>query len=167
MTRYKLSKKDKKALVDEAVREVGAEIAKIIDSSEDVEVAKVKYAGLTDLFFADGVVALARFENVGLIPSLYLIYKRGVVPNYPSVLVDQGAVPRILNGADVMVPGIKAIEGYFHVGEKVIVRELDKGRVIAIGVSLMSKEEVESSQKGKAIRTLHYLGDEIWELSSR
>jgi len=165
VTRYKLSKKDKKALFEEAMREVGAEVAGLIDSSENVEVAKLKHASLTELYFVDGMVTLARFENVGLVPSLYLIYRKGITPSYPSVYVDQGAIPHILNGADVMVPGIKMIEGEFDAGSKILVRDHDKGRVIAIGVSLMSSQELRAVHKGKAIKNLHYLNDDIWQLS--
>jgi PUA domain protein len=66
-----------------------------------------------------------------------------------------------------MVPGIKKIEGEFGPNTRVLVKELDKARTIAIGISLMSSQEIKTSQKGKAIKTLHYLGDEVWNLSTK
>lgn len=166
VTRYKLSKRDKKALLDEVSKSVGEEIARIVESSENVEVAKVKSENVEELYFVDGSLALVRLKGAGLIPSLYFLYRRGVELRRPSVFVDQGAVPRILNGADVMIPGIKRVEGDFGPGEVVLVRELEKERLIAIGVSLVTSEEIRRSGKGKAVKTLHYLGDEVWSLEA-
>lgn len=98
-------------------------------------------------------------------PALYYIYKADASPELPSVYVDAGAVPRILNGADVMAPGIRKIEGEFSPGRKVVVRELEKGRPIAIGVALVESKDIPQMGKGKAISNLHYLGDEYWALS--
>lgn len=165
VTRYRLNKKDKKSLVEEVAATLGAGLAQLVEESELVEVAKVKDGKIAEIYFLNGVVAMVRFEGEGLFPSLYFIYKSNVPLNLPAVYVDAGAVPHILNGADVMVPGIKRIEGSFKAGDKVFVRELEKGRIIAMGVSLLSSAELEGAQKGKAVKTLHYLGDEIWQLS--
>jgi PUA domain protein len=78
--------------------------------------------------------------------------------------VDDGAVPHIVNGADVMRPGIKEINGDFGDGDVVLIRDL-KGRYIAIGVSLVSASEMRSITKGKVVKVIHHLGDRLWHLS--
>jgi PUA domain protein len=164
-SRYLLSKRDRRKVEDEVLREVGGEYAQRAREADRVEIALVKHSEVSEAYFLDGTLALVRTMGAGLIPSLYFMYKNNVYPSYPSVYVDAGAVPRILNGADVMVPGIKKVEGEFSPNAKVLVRELEKGRVIAVGVSLMSSQEIRTSGKGKAVKSLHYLGDEIWEAS--
>lgn len=166
VTRYRLNKKDKKGLLEEVAASLGFEFSKAVENASLVEVAKVKFNDVEELYFLDGVIALLRFQGIGLVPSLYYIYKTGLSVNYPSVYVDSGAVPHILNGADVMIPGIKRVEGSFKTGEKVFVREMEKSRIIAIGVTLISSNEIAEKQKGKGVRTLHYLGDEVWKTFS-
>ncbi|MGB9709660.1 MAG: PUA domain-containing protein [Infirmifilum sp.] len=166
VTRYKLNKKDKKSLVEEAATSIGEEFAKKIEEAEQVEIAKIKSEDVEEVYLVNGIISAIRFSGIGLIPSLFYLYKMGLRVNFPSVYVDSGAVPHILNGADVMIPGIKKIEGSFGAGERVLVRELGGSRVIAIGLSLVSSDDIAGKQKGKGIRNLHYLGDEIWKMSS-
>jgi len=167
VSRYLLSKKDRKKLEEEAEKELGKDYVAKIQEAERVEIAIVKHPELSELYFLDNTLAFVRLAGDGFIPSLYYIYKANLSPSYPSIYVDAGAVPKILNGADVMVPGIKKIEGEFGPTTRVLVKELDKARTIAIGISLMSSQEIKTSQKGKAIKTLHYLGDEVWNLSTK
>ncbi len=92
--------------------------------------------------------------------AYFYIYQNPV--EYPSVVVDEGAVPRILNGADVMRPGIKEFKGSFKKGDVVVIRDL-KGRAIAIGIALVGSDEAMQMQKGKVVKNVHYLGDDIWK----
>jgi len=154
-------------LEEDVERELGKDYVARVREAERVEIALVKHSEISEFYLLDNTLAFIRTGEYGFIPSLYYIYKVNIYPNYPSIYVDAGAVPKILNGASVMVPGIKKMEGEFKPNAKILVRELEKARVIAIGVSLMSSEEIKTSQKGKAVKTLHYLGDEVWALSTR
>jgi RNA-binding protein, containing PUA domain len=79
-------------------------------------------------------------------------------------VVDAGAVKPIINGADVMRPGIKELLGDFGKDDVVFVTD-EKGRVIAVAVALYSRQEMEQMQKGKVLINLHHLGDKIWQTS--
>ncbi len=97
-----------------------------------------------------------------------LVIKKGNVEfpfieyvNKPYVVVDNGALPFILKGADVMRPGIVELDE-FNRGEIVAVKNM-KGLTIAVGIALFSSEEMKSMEKGKVIETLHYIKDEVWK----
>jgi PUA domain protein len=78
------------------------------------------------------------------------------------VVVDKGAVAFICRGADVMRPGIVRIEGEFDSGELILIVDEVHGKPVALGVSLMSSKEVGNASRGKMIKTIHHVGDKIW-----
>lgn len=81
----------------------------------------------------------------------------------PRVVVDMGAVPFIVNGADVMAPGIVRIEGKFDAGDIVVITDEKHGKAFAVGLALVSSEEVKNMKRGKAIRNIHHVGDKMWK----
>lgn len=83
---------------------------------------------------------------------------------FPSAIVDEGAVKYLLNGADVMRPGIKSYDEWGDVGRIVIVREEKKNRGIVAGKSLVRSDEMASMTKGACIKNIHYIGDKYWNL---
>jgi len=96
-----------------------------------------------------------------------LITLKGVLRYSPQrryVVVDEGAVPYLYNGADVMSPGIVDADPEIKKGEAVWVKEINHGRPLVVGTALISGQEMVESGKGKAIKTLHYLNDDIWNI---
>jgi PUA domain protein len=83
---------------------------------------------------------------------------------FPSVLVDEGAIKYLLNGADVMRPGIKSFDPWGEVGRSVTVKEEKKGRAIAIGKSVVTSEDMPSISKGICLKNVHHVGDVYWNL---
>jgi PUA domain protein len=83
----------------------------------------------------------------------------------PRIIVDQGAIPHICRGADVMAPGIVRIDGSFHEGDLVVVCDEKYGKTIALGIALRDSEAIELMDKGKAVENIHYVGDKIWEVA--
>lgn len=80
------------------------------------------------------------------------------------VEVDHGAIPFLMKGADCMVAGIHAAESTVQNGDLVWIRDMKHKRPLAIGWSTMDAEELVSSTKGKGIKTLHWVGDELWDM---
>ena len=78
------------------------------------------------------------------------------------VQVDMGAVPFVCNGANTMSAGINDVSPEIIKGQYVWIREENHHKPLAIGLSLMDAEEMLMSEKGKAIKSLHYIGDKIW-----
>lgn len=91
---------------------------------------------------------------------------RGVLEYAPEkryVTVDMGAVPFVVNGADVMGPGIIDADPDIKEGDMVWIRDVNNQRPLAIGASLRSGADLASKQPGKAIKSLHYVGDKLWK----
>ena len=80
--------------------------------------------------------------------------------------VDHGAIPFLMNGADCMVAGVQAADEDIAVGELVWIRDMTHKKPLAIGWSTMEGQEMASATKGKGIKTLHWIGDELWEMES-
>ncbi|RXE56912.1 RNA-binding protein [Methanoculleus taiwanensis] len=80
------------------------------------------------------------------------------------VVVDQGAVRFVVNGADIMRPGIVAVSPDVRAGSPVQVVEERHGKPLAIGVALLDAAGIETQEKGKSVRNIHYVGDDIWNL---
>ena len=80
--------------------------------------------------------------------------------------VDHGAIPFLMNGADCMVAGVQAADEDIAVGELVWIRDMTHKKPLAIGWSTMDGQEMATATKGKGIKTLHWIGDELWEMES-
>tara|TARA_B110000444_G_scaffold259303_1_gene302618 strand:- start:14555 stop:15064 length:510 start_codon:yes stop_codon:yes gene_type:complete len=90
--------------------------------------------------------------------------------DYPEagkwVEVDHGAIPFLMNGADCMVAGVQAADENIVKGELVWIRDVTHKKPLAIGWSVMDGNEMATAAKGKGIKTLHWVGDELWEMES-
>ena len=147
-----MRRKDVRRLKDEAGGLLRDETNSIVQAkTED---------GLT-VFIIDGDVKLARRDET-LFPPLL----NESVEGLPSVLVDMGAIPYVCNGADVMSPGITGIDGEFGEGDLVIVRDEKHRKALAVGVALVPSEDMREMPKGKAVKSVHYVGDKLWKVTS-
>ena len=95
------------------------------------------------------------FPYLGSQPTLAL---------FPQAFVDEGAIKFLINGADVMRPGIRRLDDWGPQGRMVVVREEKKGRAIAVGPSLVPGSEAQGMSKGGCIRNVHHVGDRYWNL---
>mmetsp|Transcript_16439 Transcript_16439/g.28666 ORF Transcript_16439/g.28666 Transcript_16439/m.28666 type:complete len:207 (-) Transcript_16439:171-791(-) len=115
-----------------------------------------------------------------ILPTLRLVHKYPMV-QFTSVMVDKGAIPFILGGANVMAPGLTKPDGQSYMppdgeeqdeqgfdkpglskGDGVVIRAEGKEHAIAIGVMTMSSAEVREKNKGIAIELAHFLGDGLF-----
>ena len=85
----------------------------------------------------------------------------------PAMIVDMGAVPHIVNGADVMRPGIKDFRGEFNEGDFVVVRDERYLRPLAVAIALVGLEECKAMRRGKVAKNIHHVNDRIWKLMRR
>ena len=79
-------------------------------------------------------------------------------------VVDEGAVRPILRGADVMAPGIVRVSD-FAAGEFVVVWSPDEGSPLAVARALMSSGDIMNVRRGRALKNVHYAGDDLWKAS--
>ena len=92
---------------------------------------------------------------------------RGMMKYKPQkkwLSVDMGAVPYVTKGADVMAPGITDADRDIRTGDLVWIKDEKNGQPLAIGEAVMDGEEMVVSRKGKAVKILHHVNDEIWKI---
>jgi PUA-domain protein len=149
--RQTIKRKDARSLLDELSGKFGAIEAQRIEIAEFEE---------KKIVFLDERIAFVRDEN-GVYPYLGSSFTEKL----PKVVVDMGAIRFVCNGADVMAPGITDMDDFAE-GAVVVIRDVNHGKALAIGVANKSSAEITASKKGKVIRNLHYVGDKLWEAAS-
>jgi len=130
------------------------------------------------LFTADMIEVIETNAEV----SLFLVNKKPVLMDagawvFPTmkgavqipfperrVTVDSGAIPYVVNGADVMRPGIVAVTPDVKAGAPVQIVEERHGKPLAIGIALYDGPAIMASASGKMCKNFHHVGDEIWNL---
>ncbi len=131
----------------------------------------------TDVFTDKDAVDIAESSDFDLIfvnnDILGMIYEekpfltvRGILkykPEKRAVTVDMGAVPYVTNGADVMGPGIVDADASISEGDLVWIRDIKNKVPLAVGVALRDGKGLAAKEKGKAIKTLHNVGDKLWK----
>ena len=92
---------------------------------------------------------------------------RGILawsPNFKWCEVDHGAIPFLMNGADCMAAGIHRAWGTIEEGDLIWIRDQSHGKPLAIGWATMDCNEMVAATKGKAVKMLHHVGDELWDM---
>ena len=80
------------------------------------------------------------------------------------VTVDAGAIPFVVNGADIMRPGIVAVSGDVKAQEPVQIIDERHGKPLAIAIALFDGEAILNSASGKMCKHFHHVGDELWNM---
>ena len=112
-----------------------------------------------EVIFVEGE-PLAFRRKGELIPVLV---SSNILDGLPKVVVDMGAVPHVVGGADVMAPGIRKVQGEFAVNQLIVVVDEKHGKYLAVGKALVGSNTLPVAKKGKVIENLHYVGDSVWE----
>jgi predicted RNA-binding protein (TIGR00451 family) len=162
--RHLLSKKEKKA-----VKALMAKMGVNIDTSGSIEKARIDVGGLKNLevLIVNGrPVLLFREESVE--PLLcYMVRSRDTL-GYPKVIVDRGASAAVARGANLMLPGIRGVEGSFNEGDIVVIVDEESGIPVAVGKALLPSsvilESIKGKHKGVAVKVLQRPGDRLWSL---
>jgi PUA domain protein len=151
----------KRRLKDKEVKHLLRELIGIYPSAEVLESAKnfeELIVGGETVYFVDDAPSIIRTKE-GLLPSLKF---ENVISSLPRIIVDMGAVARVANGADIMRPGVKKMQGDFAKGKLVVIVDERYGKPIAIGITEVDSEELMAMSKGKVVKNVHYVGDELW-----
>jgi PUA domain protein len=111
-----------------------------------------------DLIFIDSRPMLMIVEDQ---PFFTVLGAIELSPHKRLVVVDSGAVRFVVNGADVMKPGIVSADPEIAVGDLVVIVEERHNKPLAIGRALVAGTEMKG--EGKAVKSLHHVGDAIWK----
>lgn len=153
--RHLLKEKEAKRFLLEVTDRLGTDIERLLGSKAHVELDEIETA---ELFIVNGRPLIARSGGT-LFPTLTFEEFFSLIP---KVVVDMGAVPYVCKGADVMAPGVVAIEGEFEVDNLLLVVDERHGKPLAVGVALFSSETMKTVNRGKTVKILHYVGDKLW-----
>ncbi len=160
---------DKYSLRNKEIRNLIRDFSKdyVIDDLEILQKSKLRVDCLeledAKIYFFSKIPLMIRIRE-RLYPSLFFDL---ILARLSQIYVDLGAIAYICNGADIMRPGIRKIEGKIEKGSTVLIRDETHSKNLAIGVSLVNEEEMSSMKKGKVIENIHYVGDRIWNLISK
>ncbi len=149
MKRYRLRNKDSK------------EISKFFEKNYGVSIKgdmeKFEFDDL-NIITVDNEPIILEYEG------RYYFTVYGVIkfkPEKGRVVVDEGAMPYIMRGADVMKPGIVEADESIKAGDFVYVAVEGKLTPLAVGIALVDGVEMKGG-KGKAVKNIHHLKDKIW-----
>lgn len=146
------------------------QFAKVVDEyMVDVSTLFHKKSDLKQYDVSDGAVLV--YEGV----PVFILHKKGLIPTIkllnkfestlPKITVDLGALKFVMNGADIMRPGITQIDdGVSEGGLCLVVEEKHQG-IIAVGQAMFDKIDMENMTSGKVVRNLHHLQDMWWKFS--
>lgn len=115
-------------------------------------------------------VIFIKNEIIGIIDDKPFLTVKGLLkykPNKKYVTVDMGAVIFVNNGADVMTPGIIDADLDIQKDDFVWIRDEKNLQPLAIGRALISGKEMIEMNRGKAINSIHYVGDKLWNWSAK
>lgn len=150
MKRYMLRKKETKVIIKQLKETTGIEIKG--------EMERVEFNDEV-VILVDGEPIILEYEEKYYFTVYGLLKFR---PERGKIVVDKGAMPHIINGADVMKPGIIYADESIKKGEFVYVVVEEKETPLAVGIALVDGKEMKNG-KGKAVRNIHHLKDKIWK----
>jgi len=96
-----------------------------------------------------------------LVPTLKLLQTKDLLK---KITVDMGAIKFVVNGADIMRPGITKIQEGIEKDEFIVIVDETHQKPLAVGIALLSAEEMEKATSGKVIKNIHYVGDDLWKI---
>ncbi|HIP58061.1 MAG TPA: DUF1947 domain-containing protein [Archaeoglobus profundus] len=150
MKRYMLRKKETKVIIKQLKETTGIEIKG--------EMERVEFNDEV-VILVDGEPIILEYEEKYYFTVYGLLKFR---PERGKIVVDKGAMPHIINGADVMKPGIIYADESIKKGEFVYVVVEEKETPLAVGIALVDGKEMKNG-KGKAVKNIHHLKDKIWK----
>jgi len=80
------------------------------------------------------------------------------------IVVDMGAVPYLINGADIMRPGIVSVSDDVKAGLPALAVDESHGKPLAVVIPTSDAEVIRAQEKGKVAKNIHYVGDELWNM---
>ncbi len=155
-SRNVLSNKENKQLVVDLLNVLGEQAQTFFNKKDKLEKIKTDKGTFV---VKEKKIWLFQWKNQ-FFPSIHCLRESKLLVH--KVVVDVGAIKFVLNGADIMFPGIVYFDDVIEKGDFVVVREEKADTIIAVGISLISHKDFSKTNKGKAVRVINHLRDEIW-----
>ncbi len=153
--RKRLREKEVKALSEAISNKVGVPVFSTDNTVDQAESSDM------DIVFVDGEVDAFIQEGKPFLTVRGLL-KYNATRSF--VTVDMGAIRFVINGADIMGPGIVEADVNIQPGDLVWVRDEKNRKPLAVGQALITGEEMIAKKPGKAIKSILFVGDKLWKL---
>ena len=101
------------------------------------------------------------FTSDKVFPTLRGFLRTGVEKQF--LVVDMGAVPHLVNGADVMAPGIVDYDPQLRSEDLCVVIDERHKKPLCVGRMLIDGWKLETMRKGKVAENIHHVGDRLWK----
>lgn len=158
--------KNRHRLKSKDIKEIQEELKKTFETIFFTEKSSVEIGDVEGykIIFVDDEPCFMFYENK-IVFTLPGINKYRPAKNF--VVVDMGAVKFVTNGADVMAPGIVDADKTINENNQVWICDENHRKPLAVGIAMMSGEQMINEKRGKAIKTIHYVGDILWNLVAK
>jgi len=155
--RHRLKSKE----INEIIRTLKKKFSSdFFDNSSSVEIGDLEEY---KVILVDNEIDFIMYEE-NLVLTLRGLYK--YKPKEYFVVVDMGAVGFVTKGADIMAPGIVDADERILEHDYVWICDETHHKPLALGIALMTGEDMKNKKDGKAIKNIHFVGDKLWNLSA-
>lgn len=154
--RHLLKKREQRDEIARIEQEIGASI-------EGIDVKSHLEGGVLDdgsrVLLLDGEIVFFQHEG-RMYPALRALLN-GLI-DVPRITVDMGAVKFVVNGADIMRPGITQVDDRVKENGIVVVVDENHGKALAVGIAKLSAEALRTATSGKVVKSIHHINDDLW-----
>mmetsp|Transcript_82578 Transcript_82578/g.220760 ORF Transcript_82578/g.220760 Transcript_82578/m.220760 type:complete len:566 (-) Transcript_82578:7-1704(-) len=165
----KMRGKEIKKLREVLVRELRIDddgLNQLFPAKADVAVRKFGGGSYLTFISVDGCIAFVQVDPEApnaTYPTLRSLWR------CPEALAKVTIAPPVskfvINGADVMAPGILAVDDSAEVGHFVSIFVAGNPFAVGVGVLLLPPGDIVSRREGRAVQAVHHFGDCLWEAS--
>ena len=151
--RHRLRRKEISSLLEGLERTMG-----VRPFDEDTPLDRASTPDFDVLLIKNSVIGMVHGDTPFL--TIRGILEFGAQKGY--LTVDMGAVPYVVNGADIMAPGITGGDTSLKESDLAWVRDENNGKPLAIVQLLKDMEAILNDRQGKVARNIHHIGDKLW-----
>ncbi|KAI5181953.1 malignant T-cell-amplified sequence [Nematocida sp. AWRm80] len=148
------------ATIKQIKQQYTADLSELFRKEDSIDTMKTQDK---DVYILRNGVPIFQSLHREYIPTVKCVH---LVPEIlKRVVVDEGAIKHLINGADVMAPGLLHQTSDYPMvteGELVAIYGYDKTHALGVGRVLMTNDQVEEQRKGIAIKSIAHLGDKVY-----
>ena len=153
----------------------------LVPAKEDASLTKIyTYSGESVIVYLVGKdpIFFEIDKQKILFPTVYALWKCPNLLGKKVITTVSGVVPKITNGADLMLPGVVAdvenrgmkayCDGELKKGDVIYINLIENKAAVAVGTATQSSEDLYmQGMRGKAVNILHTVGDQLWNMGNR
>lgn len=163
MSKYTIKRRHaiRRSQIARILDQLAEEIGSSAEAYRSERIERVETDAPFEIYLVDRKPLLMATDT-WIFPTLRGLVERPISER--RVVVDTGAVRFMANGADAMRPGITFISPDVRAGHPVQVVEERHGKPLAVGIAFFDATDMEQQERGKSVKSIHHVGDDIWNL---